>query len=370
MILNTSILAPLQSRHLAPLKTWLGVDIGRSALKLVEVEQDEDRWKICQMQYSSICDLSLWQNKSLSTSELTRELSQLMELSSGWKHRKAAALLSMSAADLRIMSLPKTARDEFEEVIYDELVKDFQEDVIFDYWETEAELSDSSNDLSSLIVYSHTFNNSSAVGNSLSRVGLNCRILDGLPFALARAVAMAEPHTRHQTMVAFDWGYSTASITFLKSHTPFYTRILRGCQFQRFLEMLSRELDLPEQHCWNLLRTSFSRENRSVDFQSALSKRLQPVIQDYLDLVQKELVRTLQYVEQNSRLPRWEKITVLGGGALFPQVYEPLEKRIELTLKPWSLPLAEELDSSMHRELVPLFGPAAALAALSFRRWR
>ncbi|QDU81888.1 Competence protein A [Polystyrenella longa] len=368
MFLTSSLLAPFKGRQFAPLRSWLGVDIGRSALKLAEVEQENDVWKISQMQFASVCNSGLWQEKHLSTSVLSAELSKMVSLSTGWKNRQAAAVVSLSATDYRTVNLPESSLDEYEEMIHQELVSELQEDVIFDFWEPEEELSDSTDEVTSLIVYALANSNSTAVGKALERASLNCRVLDGLPFSLARAIIMADPMARHQTTVAIDWGYSAATLVFLKQGNPFYTRVLRGCQFQVFLQDLSKELGLSEQQCWNLLCSMLSNESRSAEFQSALNKRLQPVIDQYINLVQKEVNRTVQYIQSNTRLPEWNHIWLFGGGALFRQVYEPLAIPLKISVKPWSLRLTDTLDTPLHQNLVPLFGPAASLASL--RRWK
>lgn len=368
MFLTSSILAPMQRRQLAPSKSWVGVDIGRSALKLAEVEQVDGFWKIIQMQYAPICQSGVWSSRHLAGSVLANELSQLVALTPGWKHRQAAAILSLSAADYRIMNLPNSSVDEYEEMIYQELVTEYQEDVIFEYWEPEEELSDTNDEITSLMVYSVAHSNANAVGTGLERAKLNCRVLDGLPFALSRAIVMADPAARHRSTIALDWGYSSVVLLFLKDGIPFYTRLLRGCQFQVFLEMLGKEFDLDERQSWNLLRSTLAHQESSGEFRSALNKRLKPIVEDYLKMVSKEVTRTIQYIEANTRIARSEHVWAFGGGALFRQLTEPLAETLQIPVRPWELRLAEKLDSPLHRDLVPLFGPAAALASL--KRWQ
>ncbi|MCA9039800.1 MAG: pilus assembly protein PilM [Planctomycetaceae bacterium] len=367
MLFLSSLLAPFSARQFAARSNWIGIDIGRSALKLAEVEQQDGIWKINQIQFAPICESGLWQQKHLSASVLSSEVSQLVSLSTGWKNRQAAALISLSAADYRVMNLPDSSREEYEEMIHQELITEYQEDVIFDFWEPDAELSDTSDDIKSLMVYSIAKSNANAVGQALERAKIHCRVLDGLPFCLARALTMMDPGILHKTTVALDWGYSTVTLLFLKQGKPFYSRTLKGCQFQVFLKRLAQELDVSERQCWNLLQSSLANESRSTEFLSALNKRLNPVIEDYLLLVQKEMNRTIQYVRTNTHLSEWDRIWVFGGGALFRQLYEPLSVQLQIPMRPWELRLSKKLDTPLHRDLVPLFGPAAALASL--RRW-
>ena len=77
---------------------------------------------------------------------------------------------------------------------------------------------------------------------SRTGAGLECRVLDGQPLAIARAVEMLQPQGITTTHGVLDWGYERATLSIVRDGAPVFTRELRRCGINRTTSALSQAL--------------------------------------------------------------------------------------------------------------------------------
>ena len=69
--------------------------------------------------------------------------------------------------------------------------------------------------------------------------GWNCRVIDALPWALARAASLDSGIEAGAPVAALDWGYGKSTISLIHNGVPVHVRSLKDCAFQTILETIS-----------------------------------------------------------------------------------------------------------------------------------
>jgi len=353
-------------------KGWIGVDLGTSAVKLAQVERAGRApsggwsWRLAHARVirrppadpadketDGVLD---WWNRALRSQPVR----------AGFAGRQAACVLPTGRADLRAINLPEGSEAERRAMIANELDALLGENAgrrVFDFWEIRP--PEESN-LENVNVISLPEHEALAVAASLARAGLCCRVLDGLPLAMARAVSLANGADAAAPAGALDWGFSSATFSILCGHRPVFTRHLRDCGFAAMPAAVGEALGLSIDDAEQLLATHGvvdpgAREDPLHDVQEAIAE----VIGGLMNEMVSQLNKTLAYPELHRSGLVPGKIWLLGGGATVKNVAALLSARIHVPVQTWHLPYAGPGRSAGP---VPpaMLAPAVALSALAF----
>jgi type IV pilus assembly protein PilM len=340
---------------------WIGVDIGSVATKLAQLERVGDRlhlkahWIIDRYGCDPLTKGSL-QNKGCLPFQ-----SQLREARSMFRGRSAAASLPLVMTELRSLELPAGSDDELRSMIHEELLADSTDgsEFCFDYLSTRA--ADSAEDeIGTFSIFATPADVATSAANSLDRAGFGCEILDSVPCALARAVALCEPDDSETPLAALDFGFSSAVLIVAKGGQLQFTRQLRGCSLQMLLKPLQDGLKLPVAEAQQLLCRYANASALDASPLAALAKAAQGMIAEPLIQVVGEVKRTLDFLDLQFRSIVPKKLILLGGGALIPALPNVLTEETGLPTRLWSL----STDDFQQRPEEALFGVAAALSSL------
>jgi type IV pilus assembly protein PilM len=292
--------------------------------------------------------------------------------------------------DLRAIHLPEGSEAERRAMIGNELEGLSDDDAgrrVFDFWDIRPP---EQSKLENVNVVSLPEDEAVAVVDCLSRAGLRCRVIDGLPLAIARAVAMADGTDgarRGETATAvgaLDWGAVSATFSVLWGHRPVFTRQFRDCGFSAMPAAVSQALGLSLADAEQLLTTHgvcdpAGRKDPLRDVQEVITD----VTGGLLNEVVSQLNKTLSYPELHRCGLVPEKIWLLGGGATVRNLAGLLSTKVHRSVETWRLEGMKDEGSGMnedngcipgHSSLIPhpsslptaMLGPAIALSALAF----
>jgi Tfp pilus assembly PilM family ATPase len=291
-------------------------------------------------------------------------------LRDGFSGRRTACVLSASEIDVRAMNVPEGVEAERRAMIAGEVEAIYAGSTgsrAFDFWETRPSAAASQSSLESVNVVSVAEDEAVEVAASLSRSGLLCAVLDGLPLTLARAVQLASASPPETPVAALDWGGTSATFCIVCDGRPVFTRQLRDCGFSAVPAAVAEAMALSVDDAEQLLAThGLSDPAGCDDALGDVQEILTDISSEPLGAVVAQLDKTLSYPELHRSRLLPEKIWLFGGGATIRNVSAVLSDRIGVPVQTWDLPQAAGGATTGPLPPVQLLGPAIALSALAW----
>jgi Tfp pilus assembly PilM family ATPase len=343
----------------APPRGWIGVDVGSQTIKLAQVVQRNGRLHIAARWLVTLeGDPGLTQAalEGGSIAGLKADLAAARRMFTG---STCAATVSMDFTEMRSCEVPFGTRDEMWEMVREELIaaKDgVGDDCRFDFWETHG----GGDGMARVTALAVAENAAARLAADLRSAGYACQVLDGLPCALARAVAMADGES-NEPAAALDLGYGSPTLVITQQGKPVFSRVLRGCGGSHaILRTLEASLQLSRPECAQLLsRLAGASSNRVV---KARASGIVLLLSNSVARLVEELHRTLAYVAQQFGSLRPARMWLFGGGAVVPDLGAHLGERLHLPVQAWRLDAGGDGEASDDA----LFGVAAALSTLAW----
>jgi type IV pilus assembly protein PilM len=351
---------------------WIGVDVGTHTVKLAQVVRDGanvrlHRAAVIQRPNTWTGNDSLAQDQPITSHP---EIQAALECG-GFVGRNAICALPMNVCQLRSLNIPPGSDHERRTIIADELAEEFAEfrnPMEFDYWEMEAARGDKSSDGFNVSVIAASRMWISQVWRDCRRAGMDCWAIDGLPLAMARAVAMVGGLGGGRRALAVDWGYSNTTLCIVGDDRPLYSRRIQDCEFGRVLESIMQAFDVTLDEAQHLVESEGlalpqERPPTEPDAAQAITEEAASSV----DVLIRQISRTLQFTEMQRRHLQPSAIWLMGGGASLKNIGPFLSHALSLpvhilTLAPEASPIA---CAAGNRSAV--FGSAAALSALAWR---
>jgi Tfp pilus assembly PilM family ATPase len=398
---------------------WIGVDVGSHSVKLAQVAEVEGEIQL--RQAISIPRQTPWPD-DLSQLQIPfsseEELTVATTLCSSFFGYKAAATISMAACDVRRLAMPKDLKST-EQFVTDELsgVDRFRNSSRqLDFWQDDLQGLDQT---TGIHVLSTPGNWIGQLAADVSRIGMDCEIVDGVPFAMTRAYSGFSDSP--EPVALLDWGYSRATLTVVQNGKPRFVRMLRKSGLVNVLQELvdGFGLDLPEagqvlgkyglpnhiacdvdlsardaaelktrhqhekgSHQVELPMGRIAMESGAVSPSNAaqdeicdecrdlgggfreIQNTVADLIIDRIDEVALEVQRTLGFLElqQQTLLPT--QMVLLGGGALIRNISSLFSEKFGIPVEPWNPQMTNlaGLESAS-----PTFANAIAMSLLSLK---
>jgi Tfp pilus assembly PilM family ATPase len=237
----------------------------------------------------------------------------------------------------------------------------------FDYWPVDASPVPRSDQLRDSVILSVSNEFLELIAADSRKSRLYVRVLDGLPFALARVMDMSPACRSQGCSVAIDWGFSTATFCAIRDSVPVLVRRLPDCGFGRVIGALSAALGVSFDEAQHLLT------RHGVPQPSAKHAGIQTVIRratvEALDAFADELKRTLLFLgsREDTSLP--DQLWLFGGGATIGNISECLSEKVGAAVQVWRA-FEESAESDSERSCpIELLGPAIGLSSLAWG-WR
>ena len=205
---------------------------------------------------------------------------------------------------------------------------------------------------------------SETVALDLRQHGLNCEVLDGLPFALARAVHFVDPQCSRGTYAAIDWGCHEPLFVVVKDGVPVFHRVLRDSGLEAAITAIRNEFSASRFEACRLLAAvgigGTRTENTTPPICESVARCIDPVVNRLLDQTR----RSFDFLQQQSRHLVPQSLWLLGGGAAVAGVEETFASRFDVPCRVWQ-PAATQIarDLQSHGSMAP-FGAAVGLSLL------
>ncbi len=355
-------------------KGWIGVDLGTCAVKIAQVQRLGPQFCL-----AAALVLARPDQAPDAAAEAHRWIAEPPENwtdAKSWRQRvrqalrrefagrRAACLVSLDRTELRPMNLPPGSASERRAMIAAELLESGETSPaqrVFDYWDTRLAENLPDSNLENVNVLCLAEEDADKAAALLAGLGLRCEAIDGLPTALARAVAMVQPDAS-EPVAAVDWGARNATLCLVHQATAVYTRQLRDCGAAPLWDAVKRALGLSAADAQQLLRTYGVLDPSAP---SAPWTEVQQVLTDIIAepaaALVAEIQRTLAYPELQRAGLLPSRLWLFGGGATVRNIAGYLAARIGLPVEPWRLEASADLAVD-----AVLMGLAAAVSALAW----
>lgn len=353
-------------------KGWIGIDLGPRTLTVAQAERVGSGARVAA---SAVVHDPAADGESLAPDAAphpwqAQDILAALSLDPGFSGRTVACLLPMHVTDLSVLTVPPAREAERRAMIAHELSAAFPNDRHqreFDFWEAAAAVTPDGAAKGNVNVLSVSRRVARRAVRSLSDAGLHCEVMDGLPFALARAVDMARGPDQRGPTGAVDWGCASGTFCVVSEGRPQFTRHLRTCGFGRVVDRVRQALSLSESETRQVLVDyglpgPECPEGMHREIQGAIREVTAPLLSELAE----ELRRTLAYVRMKYAALVPERLCLFGEGATVKHVAAAVSERIGLPAEVWRVPSSQSEGRGVSRELTPLLGTTVALSALAW----
>jgi Tfp pilus assembly PilM family ATPase len=352
-------------------KGWIGVDVGLSTVKLAQIERVGPELRLCEavvVQRQRPIDADANDETPPITSE--DEIRSALSLGKRFSGRAAACLLSMGACDLAAVDVPVGNEAQQRTAIADRLQGanssgDLKRE--FDFWPTEVAGDELRSDFQPVSVLSVSRPWVAQLANDLRQAGLQCKILDGPPLALARAIQMFAPAGNAGPTAAVDWGFARTTFYVVVDGRPVFARCLRGCGLDRITQSLCEALGVSLDEAQRLLaRHGVAESTGDEPTRDELKVVISNAVAAPLSAVVRELNRTLVFLKSQRPALSPQRLWLFGGGAAVKNITGLLGPRIGVPVDIWRLENMNLQNQTATDCPAGILAPAIAASALAW----
>ncbi|TWT88916.1 Competence protein A [Pseudobythopirellula maris] len=334
---------------------WIGADLGAAAVKVAQVTRRRGSYSIAA---AALVDRDRpWETDPAQDPVEETSADALLagsSLCNALSGRDAAAVVSMSRCEHAAVKAPTTVERLDESEVRRRaavLALPGLDSCQLGWWPGAAERS---GDAVSWNLIGLDRDLSDRVAREVVNAGWDCRLIDAMPWCLARAVGLVRGADQDKTFATLDIGYDRAVLCLVQSGRPVFVRALRGVGLRDALGIVRNDLGLDAGDADLLLRRATEGKSRA--------DTASPLDETVLNLAD-ETARTLAFWRGKSAGLEPGRVWLFGGGALLPGVAPAVAEATSTEASVWSLPFDNEEASVWP---APLFGAAAGLSALAW----
>ncbi len=367
-----------QIRHqwLAPSFGWTGIEIGCHEIKMAQVRKLGSRWQLeavwtvdhptpyVNPNHASSEELFGWiPIDKLKSGGLSPTFENLVSLKSLFRGRNCAATLTDGIIEYRELDLPPCGVSESHAMVCSEIALEKEcelEELLTECWDLLQTRPRSQ--ASCFATVSLEKSTALRFARDLMNAGFECRALDAVPCAMARATSMAV-EDGEQSVLTIDLGYQQATLTLVKQGQPLLSRGIRSLGLVSWLESIATSFGVSMSDAQTLLFQSTGNHVEKSCENFEFSNPLQQKLGSYLQSFTVELDRTIHFASQVCRSASPTQILLMGPGTRIPGIDQALARRIGLPANIWSIDVSENLFGN---QCIAAYAISAALSSLAF----
>ncbi len=348
---------------------WIGIEWGTHVLKLAQLERRQGTWRVAAaalVQRKCSPDEGQEQLAAGPVSN-ANELRAATLGDARFSGRRVACALPMHLSEMRQLTIPPGSAAERYAMVWNEMAAApvaAPEDALFDFWEADAATTaDAAETVNTMSARGDVVANVTA---TLTQAGLTCEVLDGLPFAVGRAVGMILGRA-HAPVAVLDWGRASSMFCLVRDGLPLFTRHLRNCGLDKLLESVGQTLGLPEVDVREVLaRYGFpgdpAADAQATEIQAVIAEAAQAQLGELVE----ELQRTIAYMGTQIVGIRPEQLCLIGDGAAVKHAGRIVADQLHLSVDTWEAATSASPGGGPEAIALPQFATAIGLSALAW----
>ncbi len=353
-------------------KGWIGLDLGHRSISVAQVQRSSQGVRIVA---SAEVPRTLLPRTEDESSETFRDVSKqeleaLRMLVPGLSGRTAACVLPMSVTELTHLGVPPAEPAEQFAMVANEVADTFGQgrgERQFDFWNSGLSRGENSAALMDVNIISVSAERTAPVAESFTAAGLDCRVLDGLPHAVARAVALASPHQFERPLAGAHLAHDSAVFVLARGGVPIFTRHLRNGGTHRIIAQVGKSLGLVQSEAAHVLR-EFGLPDKGIpnsrdgQIQDVIAEVVAETVNEIVD----ELRRTLSYLTTLGSEIAPDGVCLLGDAAAIRNLAPHLSEKTGVAVCNWELPDVQRDSVNNGCACPALLGVAAALSSIAW----
>ena len=306
-------------------KTLVGLDIGDSSIKLVELkEQGKGRgWQVMRLGWEPLSSEAIVDGAIMDAELVTETIQRLFERCRIKMSTPVATALSGHSVIVKRISLPVMSEAELAESIHweaEQYIPFDIEDVNLDYKILEGSSLSGDGNMDVLLAAAKKEKINDYVG-VISQAGLNATTVDIASFALQNAFEANYEFEPEQVIALVDIGAAVSSISVLHGGTSVYWRDI-NIGGNQYTDAIQKELNLSAEQA--------ERVKRGEEIDGMPYERVLPIISAVNDDVGAEIQKTLDFFKQISATDQMlDKLFLSGGAAQVVHLKESLAERLD-----------------------------------------
>ena len=341
-------------------RSIVGVDIGSSSIKLVELTPKPKGFELLHVGVAPLPPEAIVQGAFLNSSAIVEAVSEAIS-NGGIKSKRVAAAVSGHSVIVKKISLPAMTRDELEESIRWEAEQyipfDINE-VNLDFQIVEGGEGEGQMDVLLVAAKKDLIDDYVTV---LGEAGLTPAVIDVAAFAVANAYTTNYDPSPDEVIALVNIGAQTANINILANGTPAFTRDISAGGSQ-YTEEIQKTLSVGFEEAERIKLG----ESGDSDGQEVIPQEVEEAIQSVNDTVVSEITRSLDFFQATSAESRISRIVLSGGGAKTSGLEKLFHERTQIPVERLN-PLARMLpttrfDEQFVQDMAPDLGVCVGLA--------
>jgi len=300
-------------------KAVVGLDIGSSAVKAVELKQAGKGWKVAAFAIQPVPPDSIVDGAIIDGAAVADAIRRVFE-DKRFKTKEVAASLSGNAVIVKKINLPVMTEAELAVSIYWEAEQyipfDIQ-DVNIDYQILDAGAGGEGGTMEVLLVAAKKEKIADYTG-VISQAGRTPIIVDVDAFALQNAFEMNYGLEKEQVVVLLNFGASAININIITGDQSVFTRDI-SMGGNSYTEAVQKELNLPFESAEQL--------KRGQPVEGVNAEDVTPVLHTMTENVLLEIQKTFDFYKASATSDRIDRIVLSGGAARVDGFVAALQER-------------------------------------------
>ncbi len=345
-------------------KSLLGLDIGSSSVKLVELERSGSSHRLRRFGYAPVPPEAIVQGSFMNATGISEAIQQAYE-SGGFKTKDVATSVSGHAVIVKRISLPSQSAEELDETIKWEAEQYIPFDIAevnIDYQVLQDDALDGQMDVVLVAAKKDLIDD---YLNVISDAGLNMAIMDVDAFALGNMYELNYDPSPESAVALVDIGASVININVMNGAVPVFTRDITSGGNQ-YTEEIQKALSITFEEA-ERIKIGGTAGEVSTD---VVPQEVEDAMREVSETLLGEVQRSLDFYRATSSSTPIDKVVLCGGSAQVPGLTRLLEERIEIPFEvadPFIKVNASSanVDEESLRELSPALSVAMGLGMRS-----
>ena len=306
----------------AKAKTIVGLDIGSSAVKAVEVKPAGKGYKVTAFGTEPVPPDAIVDGAIIDAGSVAEAIRRVFDGNKAFKAKDVCASLSGNAVIVKKITLPVMTENELAESIYWEAEQyipfDIQ-DVNLDYQILDPGTGPNSRGSMDVLLVAAKKEKISDYTNVISQAGRTPVIVDVDAFALQNAFEVNYGLDAGRVVVLLNAGASAININILQGDQSVFTRDI-SMGGNAYTEAVQKELDLPFDSAEQL--------KKGIPVDGATFEEAQPVLHAVTENVLLEIQKTFDFFKASASTDHIDRIMLSGGASRVDGFHQMVQERL------------------------------------------
>jgi type IV pilus assembly protein PilM len=302
-------------------KTVVGLDIGSSAVKAVELKRSGKGYKVTAFGAEPIPPDAIVDGAIIDAGSVADAIRRVFEGKKAFKSKEVCGSLSGNAVIVKKITLPVMTETELAESIYWEAEQyipfDIQ-DVNLDYQILDPGTGPNSRGSMDVLLVAAKKEKISDYTNVISQAGRTPVVIDVDAFALQNAFEVNYGLDAAKVVVLLNAGASAINVNILQGDQSVFTRDI-SIGGNAYTEAVQKELDLPFESAEQL--------KKGIPVDGATYEEAQPVLHAVTENVLLEIQKTFDFFKASASTDQIDRIMLSGGASRVDGFRQMLQER-------------------------------------------